>query len=110
MSDVFKRVFMCDSEEWVAWISGTGAYGTGKYALGSVAAVHFAKSAEPLVPLFEALSAGELDGMFDDELVALFRTARQIVDASQLPEGQRRKARARSLQDHGPPPGRPTEL
>jgi hypothetical protein len=104
--ETVKRAFSCDGEAWLAWISGSGAYGTGPYGLGHVKAVHFARASEPDKPVCEALlETRDLDGLFDDELIALFRGARPVVDASQLPESARRKGRTRSLQDHGPPPG-----
>ena len=105
MSDSARRAFVCDDEEWLVWASGGGAYGTGRWSLGNVEAVHFARSSAPTQPVLEALLAtGRLADLFDDELRALFRSARPVVDASQLPEGVRRKPRARSLQDHGPAP------
>ena len=101
--DGSSRVFTCNGDEWIAWVSGSGAYGTGVHGLGSVEAVHFARPSEPAVPIFEALlAAGRLGGLFDDELVELFQGARRVVSASNLPDGGRRKARPRSLHDHGP--------
>ena len=103
-----KRNFIVDGEPWLAWVSGNGAYGTGPYGLGAVVALHFARESEPEKPICEALIEGrELAGLFDDELIAIFRGARTVVDVSQLPESARRRARTRSLQDHGPLPSGP---
>ena len=105
-----KRSFTCDGATWLVWVSGNGAYGTGPYGLGAVIALHFAREAEPDKPVCEALIEGrELDGLFDDELITIFRGARAVVDVSQLPESARRRTRTRSLQDHGPPPGGPAD-
>ncbi|MGQ0562271.1 MAG: hypothetical protein ACT443_10390 [Gemmatimonadota bacterium] len=82
-----KRSFVCDSESWLAWVSGGGGYGTGSRGLGNIDAIHFARAAAPDVPVFEALlAAGRFDGLFEEELVALFRTARRVVDPAELPE------------------------
>jgi len=83
-----RREFDCDDVAWIAWLSGAGAYGTGIFGLGNVQAVHFSRATAPDVPVFEALlPAGAFDGLFDEELRAMLRTARPIVDASQLPAG-----------------------
>jgi len=104
----FRRTFIVDGEPWLAWVSGNGAYGTGPYSLGAVMALHFARASEPEKPICEALLEGrDLDGFFDDELIAIFRAARPVVDVSQLPESARRRTRTRSLQDHGPLPSGP---
>jgi hypothetical protein len=48
--------------------------------LAGVEAVHFAKAGEPPNPEFEALLAsGRFADLYDEELIALFRTARAIV-------------------------------
>jgi hypothetical protein len=66
--------------EWVAYPSGKGAYGTGHWGLAGVEAVHFAKADAPEKPLLEALLAsGRFSDLYDEELVALFRSARTIV-------------------------------
>ena len=105
MTEAALRTFTFDGEDWVAWVSGSGAYGTGVPGLGNVEAVHFARATESTVPVFEALvAAGRLEGLFDDELRELFRGARRVVDASELPESVRTKGRTRSLRDHGQAP------
>ena len=81
-----KRPFSVDGEEWVAWASGGGAYGTGNRGLGNVTAVHFARAAAPDIPMLEALlAAGRFDDLFDNELVQLFGTARKVVDPADVP-------------------------
>jgi hypothetical protein len=81
-----KRVFTVDGEEWLAWASGGGAYGTGNRGLGNVIAVHFARSSAPDVPVLEALlAAGRFDDLFDTEIIQLFGSARTIVDAASVP-------------------------
>lgn len=83
-----QRDFVCDDVAWIAWVSGAGAYGSGAQALGHIEAVHFARHSAPDVPVLEALlPRGAFDGLFDEELIALLRSARPIVDASQLPAG-----------------------
>ena len=82
-----KRELSCDGKDWVVWRSGTAAYGTGIYGLGTIEAVHFARKEEPDVPVLEALvPAGSLETLYDDALLAIFRSARKVVDPSQLPE------------------------
>lgn len=81
------REFVADGKDWVARRSGTGAYGTGIYGLGMIEAVHFAVKETPDVPVLEALlPAGALETLYDDDLLALFRSARKVVDPSQLPD------------------------
>jgi hypothetical protein len=79
-----ERRLEVDGEEWVAYISGRGAYGTGALGLALVDAVHFAKANAPDVPVLEALVPG---GRFADlhitELLTVFRSARRIV----IPDG-----------------------
>jgi hypothetical protein len=78
------RSLMVDSEHWIAYISGRGAYGTGPCGLASLQTLHFATATEPGKPLFEVLiPAGQFDGLYENELVELFRSARKIV----IPEG-----------------------
>jgi hypothetical protein len=82
-----KRGFQCEQAEWVAWLSGSGAYGTGACGLGNVEAIHFAKGETPDVPLYEALvGTGSFEGLYDEELIALFRGAKRVVDPSEAPE------------------------
>jgi len=79
------RSFRCDDLEWVAWSSGTGAYGTGVWGLGNVEAIHFARADAADVPVFEALvAAGGFDGLFDEELLRIFREARPVVDPATI--------------------------
>jgi hypothetical protein len=74
------RPLTIDGEEWLAYPSGKGSYGTGHWGLAGVEAVHFAKAGEPPKPEFEALLAsGRFADLYDEELIALFRTARAIV-------------------------------
>lgn len=81
------RRFTHDGGEWIAWASGGGAYGTGALGAAAVEAVHFARASDPAVPLFEALlPAGRFIGLYDDELINLFRAAVRVVDVSELPE------------------------
>ena len=81
------RLFDLDGTDWVAWPSGGGAYGTGVLSPGNIEAIHFAPSDAREVPRFEALlPAGTFWDLFDEELVGLFRSAREIVIPDQLPE------------------------
>ncbi|HLP67927.1 MAG TPA: hypothetical protein VK181_10455, partial [Rhizobium sp.] len=85
-----------DGESWVVWPSGGGAYGTGALGLGAVEAIHFGRKEAPETPLFEALiRAGAFEGLFEAELITLFRSARKIVDPGEF--GQRPSRRTRSL-------------
>ncbi len=90
------RAFACDAEEWVAWVSGAGAYGTGVHSLGNVEAVHFARAAAPELPVREALvPAGILEGLYDEELIAVLRSATPIVEpgsAGAKPAARRRRS------------------
>lgn len=82
-----KRTFECDGAVWAVWTSGTGACGTGIHGLGFVEAIHFARADTPDVPELEALVGKcEIDALFDEELVRLFRTARRVVDPSAVPQ------------------------
>ena len=94
---MITRAFACDGEEWLAWQSGGGAYGTGSCGPGNVDAVHFARASAPELPLFEALlPADTFFGLFDEELVQTFRNARRIVGADE--QGARPMRRSRSLE------------
>ena len=76
--------FQHDGINWVAYISGQGAYGTGRFGLASLQAIHFAHADRPNEPLFEALlAAGRFSGLYERELLDLFRAAQRIV----VPEG-----------------------
>lgn len=80
------RRFLCDDVEWLAWPSGSSAYGTGTCGAASIEAVHFARAEAPDTPVFEGLlPTGRFHGLFDDELIALLRTATRVVDASDRP-------------------------
>ena len=79
-----ERNFSVDDVEWVAYISGSGAYGTGHWGLAALQTVHFARASDPGVPLFESLvPANQFAGLFDNELRQLFKNATRIV----IPEG-----------------------
>ena len=80
------RGFVCDGEEWLAWLSGGSAYGTGVHGPAMLEAVHFAKASAPDTPLFEALlPAGRFHGLFEDELIALLKSATRVVDTAERP-------------------------
>lgn len=72
-----NRRFSIDGVEWVAWVSGTGAAGTGARGLGRIEAVHFAPAANgDRQQHREALIArGRFSELFDDELLVLFSSA-----------------------------------
>jgi len=79
----FRRHFRVADNEWVAWVSGFGAYGTGNAGLGTVQAVHFALARDPETPLREALMpTGRFEDLFDEELLRLYAESREI----RLPE------------------------
>lgn len=81
------RQFAHEGEEWVAWTSGGGAYGTGNRALGNVESVHFARAEAPDVPVLEGLlAAGRFENLHDMELVELFKDARKVVDPADVPQ------------------------
>jgi hypothetical protein len=80
------RRFTTADGEWLAWLSGAGAVGTGAWGLGHIEAVHFARSAEPARPLREALlPRGRFDGLFDAELEKLLAAAVPILDPADRP-------------------------
>ena len=73
--------FEIDDVAWLAWISGKAAGGTGSYGLGMFEAVHFAPAAAPDRAVREALLArGRFAHLFAEELRALFRESRPIVE------------------------------
>lgn len=79
----FRRRFRVADTEWLAWVSGFGAYGTGNAGLGTVQAVHFALAQDPDTPLREALMpTGRFEDLFDEELLRLYAESREI----RLPE------------------------
>ena len=93
------RQFTHDGEEWLAWPSGGGAYGTGVFGTASTEAIHFARRAAPDVPVFEALLPfGRFWGLFDEELIDVLRAAVRVVDASAMPQRPARR-RTRSLEE-----------
>jgi hypothetical protein len=78
------RAFVCDDVEWIAWLSGDSAYGTGTCGPAALHAVHFAHADTPETPAFEALlPAGRFFGLYDEELVILLRGASKVVDANE---------------------------
>ena len=84
--------FSAEDTEWIAYVSGRGAYGTGHWGLASLEAVHFARADTPDTPALESLiAAGHFAELFETELLALFRRARPIVipQERQLPVPRR---------------------
>lgn len=80
------RELSIEGAEWVAWTSGGGAYGTGNRGLGAVEAIHFAPKSAPDRPVLEGLApAGRFQDLYDEELLMVFRNARKVVEASELP-------------------------
>ena len=80
------RRFMADGMEWLAWPSGSSAYGTGTYGPAALEAVHFAPADAPGRPTFEALlPAGRFHGLFEDELIAVLRTATRVAEPGERP-------------------------
>jgi hypothetical protein len=81
-----NRSLVCDDVEWVAWVSGGSAYGTGNRGLGNVEAVHFAHASAPTVPVKEALIArGRFESLYDEELIEVLRAACKVVDPATVP-------------------------
>ena len=79
-----ERSFTVDGVEWLAFVSGSGAYGTGHFGLASLQTVHFALASEPGKPVMETLvPANQFAGLFDRKLLQLFKQATRIV----IPEG-----------------------
>lgn len=80
------RAFVCDDVEWIAWPSGTSAYGTGTCGPAALEAIHFARADAPHRPAFEALlSAGRFYALFEEELVAALRGATRVADPGERP-------------------------
>ena len=74
------RPFTVDGAAWLAYPAGGGAYGTGHWGLAAVEAIHFARAEAPQEPVLEALvTGGRFPDLFESELIAMFRTARPIV-------------------------------
>jgi hypothetical protein len=92
-----ERQFTADGIDWIAYISGRGAYGTGLWGLAALQAVHFVRAGAGDIPELEALlPAGRFGNLYDSELVALLRVARRIV----IPEaGAATAARRISLEE-----------
>lgn len=92
-----SRRFSTGGVEWVAWVSGTGATGTGSRGLGLVEAVHFAPAANGDQQQHrEALiGRGRFPILFDDELLTLFRTATPLSGAKPPAKNGRRNGRRR---------------
>lgn len=81
-----ERQFEHGGQQWVAWISGKSACGTGSYGLGLLEAVHFAAAGDPEKPLREALLArGRFDTLFDPELRRLLDGATPIMNGPDRP-------------------------
>jgi hypothetical protein len=80
------RQFRHDGSDWLAWVAGAGAYGTGVLGPGLLEAVHFASAVAPDTPLREALLArGRFSGLYDAELAELLTAATPIVTSDQRP-------------------------
>lgn len=92
-----RRSFVVGDEEWIAFVAGKGAWGSGSYGLGMVVAVQFVRASAPDQPVREILVArGRFSGLFDDELRALLAEATPIVtDAQPRAESTRRERRSR---------------
>ena len=81
-----SRSFRCDGQDWLAWPSGSSAYGTGTCGPAALEAIHFAKADTPDQPAFESLlAAGRFYGLFEDELVTLLRGATRIAEPGERP-------------------------
>jgi hypothetical protein len=80
------RHFMFEEVEWLAWPSGSSAYGTGTCGPAALEAIHFARADAADKPAFEALlPAGRFYGLFDEELVTALRSATRIVERGERP-------------------------
>jgi hypothetical protein len=80
------RSFASDGIEWLAWPSGTSAYGTGTCGPAALEAIHFGHADAPDRPLFEALlPAGRFYGLFEEELIAVLRGATRVVEPGERP-------------------------
>jgi hypothetical protein len=74
------RRFTAGAGEWLAWVSGKAAGGTGGYGLAMMVSVHFARAEAPDAPLFEALlPRGRFGVLYDEELRVLLAHATTIV-------------------------------
>lgn len=98
VAPAYRRFFTVGETEWVAWISGRGAYGTGHAGLGTVQALHFALSASPEKPLRETLMVtGRFEDLFDEELLRLFADSREILAPEPGAAPQRVRRRGEGL-------------
>lgn len=86
-----------DGVEWVAWVSGTGAAGTGSHGLGLLDAVHFAPVAngDRRQHREALLGRGRFPNLFDDELLTLFRSATTLTETPPPAKNGRRNGRRR---------------
>lgn len=91
-----RRIFAVNDEEWIAYVAGKGASGSGAYGLGMVVAVHFARASAADQPVSEVLLArGRFRGLFDEELRALLAQATPIVTDAPPRTDPRRSRRSR---------------
>lgn len=91
-----RRSFALNDEEWIAYVAGKGASGSGAYGLGMVVAVQFARASAPDEPVSEVLLArGRFRGLFDEELRALLARATPIVTDAPPRADARRSRRSR---------------
>ncbi len=79
LQSALSRVVMVDGVAWSARLDGGGAAGSGALGLGMLEAISFAAADSPDIPLREVLlQRGRFHHLYDDELVALFASSRQI--------------------------------
>ncbi|HEX7049278.1 MAG TPA: hypothetical protein VF188_03615 [Longimicrobiales bacterium] len=78
--------FVMDGEDWLAQVAGAGLGGSDALAVPALVAVRFFRAADPDVPVREALlPPGRLGTLFDEELRALFLSARPIEPPDEQP-------------------------
>lgn len=74
-----ERSFTADGVEWIARIAGEAVVGKGAMTTGAIVAVHFHRADDPERPLRQTLlPRGHFEGLGEDELIALFRSARPL--------------------------------
>ncbi|HEY8376767.1 MAG TPA: hypothetical protein VIK91_09775, partial [Nannocystis sp.] len=75
-----ERSFTDDGVEWIARIAGEAVVGKGAMTTtGAIAAVHFHRADDPERPLrYALLPRGHFERLGEDELIALFRSARTL--------------------------------